>query len=445
MIRAPFSAGARLRRAARGPARRGRRAVAARAANALGLALVLSAVGAPQLGAQEGAVPALPSPGEAGAVSPATQASAEAAAAASQIRDAIEQIDTAMSAADQVAALTDAIQGYEQGLEALREGLRRASLRERAIRADFDARSDRLSRVLGVMATMQQSPETMLLLNPQGPEASARSAVVLGSVAPALRAEADEIRSGLDEIATVRTLEKNAADTLSRGLGQVQKARLALAGAMANRSGLPDRFGSDPAELTALVQSADTLDAFAGGIVGLEQDVGAPMADFEGAEGSLPMPVVGTVIRDYKQADAAGVKRPGLVISTAPGAVVTAPWPATIRYRGPLLNYGNVMIVEPARGYLLVLAGLDKLFGNVGDVIAAGEPLGLMAGLDGPAAEFGPAFVKAATDGKDAQTGQSLYLELRKGKETLDPGDWFMMNPVMHAAGTTQQQIRITE
>ena len=56
------------------------------------------------------------------------------------------------------------------------------------------------------------------------------------------------------------------------------------------------------------------------------------------------------------------------------GAVVTTPWAATIRYRGPLLDYGNVMIVEPARGYLLVVAGLSEVFGETGDVLAAACP-----------------------------------------------------------------------
>ena len=53
---------------------------------------------------------------------------------------------------------------------------------------------------------------------------------------------------------------------------------------------------ADPAELTALVKSADTLDAFAQGITQMEQDIGAPMADFEAAEGSLPLPALGELL-----------------------------------------------------------------------------------------------------------------------------------------------------
>ncbi|MDS9466569.1 peptidoglycan DD-metalloendopeptidase family protein [Paracoccus sp. MBLB3053] len=366
-----------------------------------------------------------------------SQAAQEAAEAADMLRDATGQLDDALSKEDQVASLTQMIRAYEQGLSALRDGLRRAGIREQEIHAEFDARRDTLGRVIGVMTAMQHSPETMLLLHPAGPEASARAGMVLSSVAPGLQAEAAEMQKQLEEIRTVRTLQLNAANTLAQGLAQVQEARRLLASAVTDRSQMPIRFGEDPAELTALVQSADTLDAFASGIVGMEQDVGAPMADFEGAQGSLRLPVLGQVLRHYNEPDAAGVERPGLVIATGPAALVTSPWAATIRYRGPLLDYGNVMIVEPARGYLMIFAGLGQVFGETGDVVAPGEPIGLMGGSEPSAEEFGAEFVANAAIGGGAGQTETLYVELRKGKETLDPAEWFVMNPIMGEASQT--------
>lgn len=364
------------------------------------------------------------------------QAAAEAAEAAELLRAATSQLDQALSEDDQVASLTKMIRAYEQGLSALRDGLRRAGVREQEIRTEFDARRDRLGRVLGVMTAMQRSPETMLLLHPAGPEASARAGMVLSSVAPGLEAEAREMQQKLEEIRTVRAIQLSAANTLAQGLDQVQEARRLLASAVTDRSSLPVRFGEDPKELTALVQSADTLDAFASGITGMEQDVGPPMADFEGAQGSLALPAIGKVIRRYNEPDAAGVQRPGMVIATAPAALVTTPWPATIRYRGPLLDYGNVMILEPARGYLMVFAGLAQVFGETGDVLAAGEPVGLMGGDEPPAQEFGAEFVANAATGGGAGQSETLYVELRRDKETLDPAEWFVMNPII---GDTRQ------
>ncbi|MDO5622841.1 MAG: peptidoglycan DD-metalloendopeptidase family protein [Paracoccus sp. (in: a-proteobacteria)] len=363
-----------------------------------------------------------------------TDAGREAAAAAQQLRDAIAQIDTALTADDQVVALTRMIRAYEQGLGALRDGLRRASIREAEIRAEFDARRDTLGRMLGVMVAMQRSPETTLLLHPSGPQATAESGMVMTSVAPALQAQAEAMRSRLEEISRVRALQEAAANTLAQGLGQAQEARRLLASAVSDRSHMPARFGSEPAEIEVLRASATSLEQFAQGIAGIEDDVGPPMADFEGAQGSLRMPVMGSVLRGYDQPDAAGVRRPGMVIATAPAALVTTPWPATIRYRGPLLDYGNVMIVEPARGYLLVFAGMAQVFGEVGDVLKSGEPIGLMGGTEAPAQEFGVNFIVNAAQGGDAGRTETLYVELRQGNNTLDPADWFVMNPIVEAA-----------
>lgn len=361
-------------------------------------------------------------------------AARQAAGAAQQLRDAISQIDTALTADDQVVALTRMIRAYEQGLGALRDGLRRASIREAEIRQGFDARRDRLGRVLGVMVAMERSPETTLLLHPSGPDATAHSGMVLTSVAPALQAQAEALRGDLQEINKVRALQQAAANELAQGLGQVQEARRLLASAVSDRSHLPPRFASTPKELQMLKDSATTLDQFAAGIATMEEDVGAPMGDFEGAQGSLRMPVMGSVLRGYDQPDAAGVRRPGMIIATAPAALVTTPWPATVRYRGPLLDYGNVMIVEPARGYLMVFAGLSQVFGEVGDVLKSGEPIGLMGGAEAPAQEFGVGFVRNAAKGGGAGQTETLYVELRHGKETLDPAEWFVLNPIVEAA-----------
>ncbi|MFD1880156.1 murein hydrolase activator EnvC family protein [Paracoccus pacificus] len=372
-----------------------------------------------------GAVAATP----AGDASATTEAARDAIAAAEQLRSAMGMLDQALTADDQVVALTQMIRAYETGLGALRDGLRRAGVREQEIRQSYELHRDRLSRTLGAMTVMERSPETLLLLHPDGPEATARAGMIMAAVTPTLRAEADRLRASLEEIAVIRSLEQASAQTLSEGLIQVQEARRLLASAVTDRSSLPVRFLEDPKEVQQLLSSADTLDAFATGLASLENDVGAPTGDFVSAKGALSMPVTGTVLRKYREPDAAGVRRPGLVIATQPRALVTTPWPATIRYRGPLLDYGNVMIIEPAKGYLLIFAGMAQVFGATGDVLAAGEPLGLMGGTEGKAEEFGSRFVADAAAGGAAGQSETLYVELRRDKETLDPSEWFTQAP----------------
>lgn len=362
--------------------------------------------------------------------SPANQAVADAEAAAAILRAALGQLAAAVSADDQVTALTEVIRGYELGLSSLREGLRQAAARETELRARFETQRHQLARVLGAMTAMQQSPESTMLLHPAGALANARSGMILSGVTPGLRAQAEALQADLDEIATVRQLQANAAAMLGSGLDSVQEARRLLASAVTDRSSMPLRYDEDPAELQALRDAAQSLSDFATGIARMEKDVGAPMEDFEGAQGSLRLPVEGAILRPYDEPDAAGVRRPGWVIATAPAALVQTPWPATIRYRGPFLDYGNVMIVEPSRGYLIIFAGLSQVFGEVGDVLNGGDPVGLMGGAEAPAQEFGSRFVADAARGAEAGRSESLYLELRRGNETLDPADWFVLNPV---------------
>ena len=345
---------------------------------------------------------------------------AQAARAATELQAAIVALGEAEGARDRVAALSQTIQAYERGLTALREGLRQAAIREAALRLRFEAKRDRLAQLVGVLASMETDPGPLLLLHPLGPLGTARSGMLLAEVTPALHAEAETLRAELQEVQNLRQLQQGAGETLAAGLKAAQEARTALSQALSERTNLPRRFTEDPETLRVLLQSADTLDAFAAGLVSLP-DNGGGILDFASARGQLPLPVLGTVLREYQEADAAGIRRPGLLLATRPNALVTAPWPSTIRYRGPLLDYGNVMILEPGAGYLLVLAGLDTVYGDVGQVLGAGAPVGLMGGKETGAAEF----VVAAQEGGGAEATETLYMELRLGGEPVNLEGWF--------------------
>ena len=345
----------------------------------------------------------------------ADTATAAAEKAASDLRAAIVTLNDAEGARSRVAALTETIRAYELGLTALREGLRSSALREAGIRAGFDAKRERIGQVLAAMVAMDEAPGPLVLLHPGGPEAAARSAMILASVGPALEGEAAKLRADLQEIARMRALQEGVLGALEDGLAAAQAARTALSRAVQDRTDLPRRFLEDPEELQALVANADTLEAFARGVARLQSDVGPPLSDFEGARGTLPLPVVGTVLRRPGEADAAGIDRPGLLMATRPEALVIAPWSATIRYRGPLLDYKNVMILEPAAGYLLILAGMEVVYGETGDVLEAGAPVGLMGGKD-----------LAVAEGAGAERTETLYMELRQDAEPIDPAPWFV-------------------
>jgi septal ring factor EnvC (AmiA/AmiB activator) len=346
-----------------------------------------------------------------------------ARAAAARLSAAGEQLAAAEGARDRVAALTATVQAYEDGLIAMRDGLRRAAIRERTLTTALDAKSAEVGRLLGVLQSIGRTPAPLLLLHPSGPVGTARSGMILADVTPALQAEVDALRAELEEVAILRSLQQDAAATLTEGLRGAQEARAALSAAIQDRTDLPRRFTDDGVQTALLIASTETLDAFASSLADTFLTDTAAATDASAAKGALPLPVQGQVLRGFNTPDAAGIARPGLVISARDRALVTSPSAATLLFLGPLLDYGNVVILEPAADVLIVVAGLAEVFGAPGQVIPAGTPIGLMGGEMPPV----DAVLTAGDGNNSGGQPQTLYLEVREGQSPVDPATWFAL------------------
>jgi septal ring factor EnvC (AmiA/AmiB activator) len=348
----------------------------------------------------------------------AAGALADGDAATAGLAGAIEALRAATTGEAQIAALTGAIRAYEVALADLRDALRQASLRERALAPRIAEGSARLAAVLGALGTIGPEPDARVLLHPGGPLEALRAGLVLAEAGDALAAGLAPLRADMDEAAALAALRTDAEGQLTAGLAAVQAARAALARAMADRTDLPLRLADDPAALEMLAEDARTIAELA---LGLAPDPGlaSAAAGFADARGRLPLPVGGRLLRGFGEPDAAGIARPGLVVATMPGALVTAPAAGTVRFRGRLGDYGNVIILEPGTGYLLVFAGLGEAHVATGEMVAAGAPLGLMP--------VGAAQGEGAAGGGIAD--QTLYMELRMAGEPVDPAGWFGIVP----------------
>lgn len=343
--------------------------------------------------------------------------------AARQIEDAALALEQADGARDRVRALTQTVHAYEAGLAAMRDGLRRAAIREAQLTTQLAAREEETAALLGALQGIAVAPEPVLMLHPDGPIGSARSGMILTEIVPVLNVRAAALRKDLEEVRTLRLLQQNAAQILENGLSGVQQARADLSQAVAERTDLPRRFTQDPVRTAILISSTETLEAFASGLgqIVLDGDISAAPEAMRLDKGNLPLPALGVVIRRAGEKDAAGIARDGIILATRPRALVTTPTAATVRYMGPLLDFGNVVILEPAPETLFVLSGLDVVFGEVGQVLPEGEPVGLMGGADPELGEI------VSTSGDDTGTDRSetLYIEVREGNSPVDPETWF--------------------
>ena len=344
----------------------------------------------------------------------------QAARASGNLSAAVTALNDARSAKDQVQALSQTIHAYELGLDAMREALRQASIREAALTLDYDAKRDRVAQLISALMQIEANPGPLLLLHPSGALGTARSGMLLADVTPALQAEAETLRRDLTELYNLRALQLGAGEKLTVGLKAAQSARTALSKAISDRTDLPKRFTEDQNTLLGLLESSDTLEAFASALKLTPDDTGS-IRSFALAKGTLPLPVLGEILRGAGVPDATGTVRPGISLATRPLALVTAPWPATVRFHGLLLDYGNVMILEPGNGFLLILAGMQTIYGELGEVIAAGAPLGLMGGQEAGVTEF----LISTQEGGGVQATETLYMELRQGATPVDPAEWF--------------------
>ncbi len=129
------------------------------------------------------------------------------------------------------------------------------------------------------------------------------------------------------------------------------------------------------------------------------KDVGK---NFEKAKGKLSMPARGPIVIAYGQETAKGVSSKGISIKTRSRAQVISPFDGTVIFTGPFRGYGNIIIIEHGEHYMSLLAGLDSVDCEVGQMLLAGEPVGQMP----------------------ENTEAKLYVELRKDSRPIDPEAW---------------------
>ena len=342
--------------------------------------------------------------------------------ASRMLEDAATALQDADGARDRVEALTETVRAYEHGLDALRAGIRNAALRERTILLVFEAERERLARLIGVLQRIEDAPAPAMLLHPEGPLGTARLGMIVADVTPAVAREARILREQLEELAMMRALQDGAVGQLEAALTGAQEARSALSQAIADRVDLPERFSLDNDAMRQILESVDSLGSFATTLGETPAETTAGLPDFESARGTLRLPALGALLRRFNEADAAGITRPGVLYAVPPRALLISPWPASIRYAGPLLDYGNVIILEPQADYLLILAGAGDLFVTAGELVRADAPLGLMPdGND----ETGTNLIVSDTLGGGAGLTETLYMELRQGGSPVNPLDWF--------------------
>jgi murein hydrolase activator len=372
---------------------------------------------------------------------------------------------------DKLVTLALTTSEQEQSLAIAEKRLKKLSTELAKANLSLAARRDELSKLLAGLQRLQQDPPPALVVNPDDVLQALRGAMMFSAVVPELRAKADSVKADLktlndlkasldaetrDHTIALQTLatsrsqitdliaqKQAAAEAADKDLAAERKsaeelalkaeslrdllAKLAEARAeveaekAAALAAEQRRQAEEAARLSAEQQrlAAEQAKRDAEAKSRAEAAANPPPIAFAKAKGLLQLPVAGTLVKAFGADTGLGHTLPGLAIKTEAHAQITAPVAGKVEFAGAFRSYGGLVIINPGDGYLVLLAGMDKILTSTGQSVKAGEPLGVM-GLK--SAEL------AISNDLTNQNYPVLYVEFRKNTDPIDPSPWWVAN-----------------
>ncbi len=310
------------------------------------------------------------------------------------------------------------VQQLEAALEATSAQVETLRVQEQAIEADLADDRERVVRLLAVLQRLDADRPPAIAMRPDDSLAAARGTMLLGAMLPPVYEQAAVLGRRLRSLAATRaSLDAQSRAARTQG-AELAQARVQLAGLLEQRSremvdadvklkdirALSDEVARQAGDLKTLIDRIADLRAKGDPSRGMVVVTPKRAVAAELRRGSLVQPVAGNAI----VGDPAG---PGTTPGNAPqglwfvgpgSAQAVAPADSEVVFAGPYQKFGQVLLLEIAGGYHLLLAGLDRIDVRIGDLVLAGEPVGVLP------------------QGKTAR----LYLELRRNGQRVDPGPW---------------------
>ncbi|MFN4211684.1 MAG: murein hydrolase activator EnvC family protein, partial [Devosia sp.] len=322
---------------------------------------------------------------------------------------------------------------------------------ELEVRGRLDGSNAEIANVLAALERISLNPPPALIVDPDDALGSARSAMLIAAIVPQLTARAAAVTADLQALTDIKAQALAEEATLKANYDVLDEDRLRIATLIAaRRQGIDMRsaeLAAEEAEAEALAARAASLQELIGTLservtsvstAAAAADAAAdpdaptltpeaiqvalantartePAIPFGAARGYLAMPANGVNVVDYGAGDGFGGISQGISVVTRADAQVVAPADGWVLYKGPYLNYGQIVILNTGQTYTVLLAGLDTVTVDIGQFVQMGMPLGTMGSRT-----IGRSVTTNA--GADQPT---LYIELRQNNEPIDPTGWW--------------------
>jgi septal ring factor EnvC (AmiA/AmiB activator) len=319
--------------------------------------------------------------------------------------------------------------------------------REAQMRASLDSRRSDIVEVLAALQRAGRRTPPALLVRPEDALQSLRTAMLLGSLVPELRARAEKISGELGELLTVRKTISTQRDKLAADRDKLKDDQTRLSALVDERQRKQASAEKDlEAESGRAITLSKQADSLQGLISKMEQDLksaakaaataslqGVPAAGgkgdsaglknptrtspaiaFASAKGMFALPVNGAKIREFGASDGVGSIQKGISLATRPGAQVTTPCDGWVVYAGPFRSYGQLLILNAGGGYHVLIAGMERISVNIGQFVLSGEPVATMGSTS-----------QVASILSTNASQPVLYVEFRKDNTPIDSGPWW--------------------
>jgi septal ring factor EnvC (AmiA/AmiB activator) len=351
----------------------------------------------------------------------------------------------------QLIDIAASVRGVETRIGDAEARLRPLDAREQRIRTSLDARRSEIVEVLAALQRAGRRAPPALLVRPEDALQSLRTAMLLGSVVPEMRAQAERLVGDLSELISLRKTIAAERDQLAVDRDKLKGDQVQLASLVDERQRKQNAIEKDmEAEGARALMLARQADSLQGLIAKMEQDLksaakaaataslqGTPAAlngklnlgalkdpgrlspaiAFASAKGLFALPVNGVKIRGFGGSDGVGGAEKGISLATRAGAQVTTPCDGWVVYAGPFRSYGQLLILNAGGGYHVLIAGMERISVNIGQFVLTGEPVATMGTTSQVAS------ILAANASQPV-----LYIEFRKDGTPIDPGPWWAAN-----------------
>lgn len=335
------------------------------------------------------------------------------------------------------------IQAQEAAITATEQQVLKLNQEEVVILSGLAAKQDVLSELLAGLQRLEQNPPPALVVEPRDVLAALRGAMMLGTIVPELRAEADALSTQLARLGEVRDQAKAQGLALRDDMVRLNAAKSDLGELLSKKR---DLVKSANAQLTVEKQRTTELGAKAQSMKQLlaslaeerqrkadevqrkaaaeelhkqrlKDALEQPKMAFADARGRLTYPAQGQILKRFGDDDGLGGKLRGVALATRASAQVTAPADGHVEFSGPFRSYGQVLILNVGGGYHVLLAGLGQVTAQTGEFLRAGEPIGQMA--------TGPSSVTLLGD-VVGDKRPVLYIEFRNSTDAIDSTPWWI-------------------